>query len=269
MNPKRIALVTTPMGWLVIWGVLALVLGVGFAFTAPLPQNAGYHDFADQRSLLGVPHFWNVVSNAVLLLAGLAGLVLLAAGGRRGKPLRFRERTEGRLFFLFCLGVALTAVGSAYYHLAPDSARLFWDRLPLGLATACLPAMMVAERLRLGKLGRALLWGWVTLGPLSVLYWHLGELRGMGDLRPYGLVQFGAMLAVLLMLLTLPPRMSGSGHYGWALACYGLAKVCELADGSIFALGGLTGGHSLKHMLAGVAVALIVRMMRKRDPVTP
>ena len=71
MNPKRIAPVTTPMGWFVIWGVLALVLGVGFAFTAPLPQNAGYHEFADQRSLLGVPHFWNVVSNAVLLLAGL------------------------------------------------------------------------------------------------------------------------------------------------------------------------------------------------------
>ena len=30
--------------------------------------------------------------------------------------------------------VALTAVGSAYYHLQPDDARLLWDRLPMIVA---------------------------------------------------------------------------------------------------------------------------------------
>ena len=28
----------------------------------------------------------------------------------------------------------LTAVGSSYYHLAPDNERLFWDRLPMTIA---------------------------------------------------------------------------------------------------------------------------------------
>ena len=29
----------------------------------PIPQDPAYHNFADQRTLYGVPNFWNVVSN--------------------------------------------------------------------------------------------------------------------------------------------------------------------------------------------------------------
>jgi len=32
------------------------------------------------------------------------------------------------------VGLRLTAVGSAYHHLAPDNQRLSWDRLPMTLA---------------------------------------------------------------------------------------------------------------------------------------
>lgn len=31
----------------------------------------------------------------------------------------------------FYVGVAAVAVGSSYYHLKPDDARLVWDRLPV------------------------------------------------------------------------------------------------------------------------------------------
>src|SRR6516164_4696688 len=46
-------------------GILALtVVAAVFLFARPaIPQSLAYHDFADQRALLGVPHFWNVVSN--------------------------------------------------------------------------------------------------------------------------------------------------------------------------------------------------------------
>lgn len=33
----------------------------------------------------------------------------------------------------FYVGVAAVAVGSSYYHLKPDDARLVWDRLPVSL----------------------------------------------------------------------------------------------------------------------------------------
>ena len=30
---------------------------------SPIPQSLDYHNFADQRQVLGIAHFWNVTSN--------------------------------------------------------------------------------------------------------------------------------------------------------------------------------------------------------------
>src|SRR5258708_155810 len=79
------------------------------------PQS--YYDFADQRILLGVPSFWNVVSNLPFALIGWLGL--RAAGD-----------WAWRVLFA---GVFLTAFGSAWFHLAPSDATLVWDRLPMTL----------------------------------------------------------------------------------------------------------------------------------------
>ncbi|RPJ59548.1 MAG: hypothetical protein EHM24_27820 [Acidobacteria bacterium] len=47
-----------------------LLLGIAILAAAALyygmpaiPQDPSYHHFADQRTILGVPHFWNVASN--------------------------------------------------------------------------------------------------------------------------------------------------------------------------------------------------------------
>jgi hypothetical protein len=40
----------------------------------PIPQNPSYHDFADQRTLFGIPNFWNVVSNGPFAVIGAMGL---------------------------------------------------------------------------------------------------------------------------------------------------------------------------------------------------
>ena len=42
-----------------------------------LPQDPCYHDFADQRGVWGIPHFWNVVSNLPLVIVGAIGLWVL------------------------------------------------------------------------------------------------------------------------------------------------------------------------------------------------
>ena len=42
-------------------------------------QDPGYHDFADGRTILGVPNFWNVVSNLPFLLTGLLGMAAIYA----------------------------------------------------------------------------------------------------------------------------------------------------------------------------------------------
>lgn len=57
--------------------VLSIVV-ITLAFLLPaIPQDPAYHAFADQRTLHGVPHFWNVASNLPFVLAGLLGLLLL------------------------------------------------------------------------------------------------------------------------------------------------------------------------------------------------
>ena len=41
----------------------------------PVPQDPSYHQFADQRTLLlGIPNFWNVISNLPFVLVGAMGL---------------------------------------------------------------------------------------------------------------------------------------------------------------------------------------------------
>lgn len=47
-----------------------------FLFAQPYPQPQSYYAFADDRTRSGVPNFWNVTSNALFLLPGIAGLWL-------------------------------------------------------------------------------------------------------------------------------------------------------------------------------------------------
>jgi len=56
---------------LVIVSVAALV---AVFFVPRIPQDPAYHRFVDARTLLGVPNFWNVLSNVGYLLVGLYGL---------------------------------------------------------------------------------------------------------------------------------------------------------------------------------------------------
>src|SRR6185369_539558 len=104
--------------------VLVALAPLLFFGVAPILQPAGYHELADQRSLLGIGHFWNVVSNLPFLVVGLMGLDLLR---------RRKEEAAAGWAALFG-GTVLTAFGSAWYHANPNDVTLIWDRLPIGIA---------------------------------------------------------------------------------------------------------------------------------------
>lgn len=69
----------------ILLGLILPTLAVAavFGLAPPLPQWPDYHDFADQRAWLGVPHFANVAGNALFTLVGAAGLYRLLAAARR------------------------------------------------------------------------------------------------------------------------------------------------------------------------------------------
>ena len=54
--------------------VFMLASLLGLFLLPPIVQNQDYHDFADQRTLFGIPNFWNVVSNIPFIGIGVVGL---------------------------------------------------------------------------------------------------------------------------------------------------------------------------------------------------
>jgi len=225
-------------------------------------QPLWYHQFADQRSWLGIPNFANVASNVLFALFGSAGLFFLCGNSSQSQ---FIERREKWFYFLLFFGLLLTAFGSAYYHLAPDNARLVWDRLPMTLVFMPLVAAMTGERLSV-KIGLQLLPILIVVGLLSVFYWSWTETRGAGDLRFYAAVQVYAVLALLIALL-LPARYTRTSDLIIVSFFYVLAKVCEIADRQTFSIGQVVSGHTLKHLAAGLAGYWILRMLKKRQPI--
>jgi hypothetical protein len=242
---------------------LAVAVGIAALLIPRTPQPLTYHHFADQRRWLGVPHFGDVASNLLFFVAGLWGLAFLSGKSSRDQFMDPRERWP--YVFVFA-GLLLTAFGSAYYHLAPDNARLVWDRLPMTIVFMPLVAALIAERIGV-KLGLWLLPVLIAIGVGSVIAWHLSEERGSGDLRFYGAVQLYALLALLAALL-LPPRYTRGADLLVVASLYMLAKIFEAADRQIFSLGGVLSGHTLKHLAAGAAGFWILRMLQKRRPVS-
>lgn len=246
-----------------IWLFLALaaVVGIAALLIPRTPQPLSYHDFADKRSWFGVPYFGDVASNVLFLVAGLWGLAFLSSKPGQGQFLESRERWP---YFIVFLGLVLTAFGSAYYHLAPNNARLLWDRLPMTVVFMPLVAAMIGERANL-RLGLWLLPVLMAVGLGSVLQWNLSEERGAGDLRFYAAVQLYSLLALLAALL-LPPRYTHGSYLLAVAGLYILAKLSEAADRQIFSLGHVVSGHTLKHLAAGAAGLCILRMLQKRQP---
>jgi hypothetical protein len=240
--------------------LLVTALAVVAAILVPtMPQPVAYHDFADRRSFAGIPNFLDVASNIALLLAGLAGLAVV-----------FRRRDAFELpgerwpYAAFFAGVLLTAVGSAYYHLAPDNERLFWDRLPMAVAFMSLVAAQIVDRAD-ARAGLFLLLPMLLAGAATVLYWRASERTDAGNVMPYAVLQ-GYSVVVLLLLALQPSRYTHGNDLYWIFIAYLGAKLLEHFDRPIMAFGNLVSGHTLKHLCAALAAVMVCRMLLLREP---
>jgi hypothetical protein len=207
-------------------------------------QDTKYHGFADQRAWLGVPHAADVLSNLALALVGLIAIARLVSGRRR----HFERAAESGIWCV-ATGLIGTAAGSAWYHLEPSNASLFWDRLPMTLVFAGVLGTALAQRVpgSAKRFGLPLL---VALGAGTVVYWRM-----TGDLAPYVILQLGGIV-MLLVLLVMTTNGSDPFPWAWVIAWYVLAKLFESFDRQIWdATGGIVAGHALKHVAAAAAGA--------------
>lgn len=228
----------------------------------PLAQPLDYHDFADQRWLLGLPHFWNVLSNLPFTLVGLIGCAWLMRVGQRSDA--FATAAERNAYFVFFVGEVLTGYGSGYYHAAPSNETLVLDRLGLSLMLTSFFAIVVSEFVSL-RWGRLLLAPVCVLGQCAVHYWSWTEAVGRGDLRPYLLVQFYPILAIPFIILVFRSRYTLSGTLLLTWALYGLAKACEFYDAPLYELTDVWSGHTLKHLVAAVGSYLPLYSLQRRS----
>ncbi len=245
--------------------IMAAVLTLICCVIPRIPQPASYEAFADQRSLWGIAHFGDAVSNLPFALIGVWGIACLLRSYTGKGPVWFIDRREIWPYLVAFCGLLLTAFGSTYFHLEPINARLVWDRLPLIITMMALVSAVIAERIDV-RLGLTLLPVLLTVGVASVLQWYWSESVGASDLRFYGAVQAYAVL-VILAALFLPQRYTRGSDFGMVFGLYALAKVFEFMDRPIFDALQFVSGHTLKHLAAAAAGYWIVRMLVKRRPV--
>jgi hypothetical protein len=230
--------------------VACLAIVIAAFLVRPIPQDPAYHDFADARTLAGIPNFWNVFSNSGFLIVGIYGLM---QARRISSPLL-------AAYVVFCIAMVLVALGSSWYHIRPSTQSLVWDRLPMSAGFMALFALVIGDRLS-WRLARICLWPLVMIGAASVLYWAWTEEHGAGDLRLYGLVQFLPVVLIPLLLLLCPGNRRSAMWLWCALAGYVIAKIAELSDDAIHAVCGM-GGHAIKHAASALAALFAVFAMR-------
>jgi len=228
-------------------GITFLSIAIMF-FIASIPQDPHYHLFSDQRTLCGINHFWNVMSNLPFLLVGIYGLWRLK---------KIKIESIQWAYGVFCVGVILVCFGSGYYHFNPTNHTLVWDRLPMTIAFMALFSLLLHERVLVNPKTLTLI-PLLIIGAASVFYWDWTETQGQGDLRFYALVQFLPIMLIPLILWLYPRRYFRGGYLLWAFVFYFAAKLLEHFDAVIYQTLGQMSGHSLKHMSAAIAVLFII-----------
>ncbi len=226
-------------------------------FADPIAQDQQYHQFHDTQIIFGIPNFWNVISNIVFLFVGLRGVKWMT------KVNTSSYLSELKLVY-WVLFVSLTCIGigSSYYHLSPNNNTLVWDRLPMTVAFMSLFSIIIAEFISI-KLGRKLFVPLLITGTLSVVYWQYTEQLGQGDLRLYVLVQFLPVLLIPVILLMFESVFTHKRAYWLMIGAYGAAKLLEYFDSEVAEIISISG-HTLKHLVAGLGIYLLVSAYNKR-----
>ena len=245
--------------WLIAGLTILAVLAI--MMIEPVRQNEDYHQFADNRTLLSMPNFFNVVSNLPFLIIGILGINQCFNGPAGIDAPRNPLIMIYRAFFS---GVLLIGFGSAYYHVHPDNSGLLWDRVPMSISFTAFFCAVIGEYIA-PKPAQLLFTPLLLIGLGSVFYWYFTETRGQGDLRPYLLIQFLPMALIPLIYWLFDGKNKNCAYVWPVLGAYFLAKIAESMDNLIFQWLGFSG-HSLKHLLASLGTYFVFAYVCKYKP---
>jgi hypothetical protein len=238
--------------------IITVGITVMLAVHGRIAQPLHYNEFADGSAIFGIHHAADVLSNAGFALVAIWGWLTLWP--RRTSD-QLREGWPG--YRLFLIGLLLTAFGSGFYHLAPDNARLIWDRLPIALACAGLLVGVRGDtQAKLNTEIEAIVLGLFAVA--SVAWWVYTDSSGADDLRPYLLLQILPLVLIPLWQAMYRAPRTDRIAFAAAMGLYVVAKIAEVLDHEIADTFGFVSGHTLKHLIATMATAAVVWGLTRR-----
>ena len=201
--------------------------------TNKIPLPLEYHNFADQRSFLGIPNTMDVISNIAILIPAIYLL-----------QVRKKKSTISNLLILH---LVLLSVASSYYHWNPSDETIFWDILMIAV-TIMLVTIIISDT----EYG-IILYG---LGIMSILYW-----RYTGDLRLYILILIGVPLYIVFKY----HKNSELRNYLIVFVIANiLLRLTEHNDHLVYQItGNQISGHTLKHVFAGIMMMSVIKILQK------
>ncbi len=238
---------------------IGLSLLIAIFFMQPIAQDQTYHQFSDQNTLLFIPNFWNVVSNLPFILVGILGLFAIHKQAIRGGLPELRA-----IYSVFFIGLIFTGFGSSYYHWNPNNASLVWDRLPMTISFMAFFTVILGENIST-SFAKKIFYPLLTIGIFTVIYWIMTEMNGVGDLRPYILVQFLPVIMIPLILWLYRSPFTGQGYIVAVLIAYVIAKLLEHFDHEVLDILGIMSGHSIKHLVAALGTYFFYLALKQRN----
>jgi hypothetical protein len=100
----------------------------------------------------------------------------------------------------------------------------------------------------------------VAIGISSILLWHF-----TGDLRPYMFFKHEPIIFIIVLLVFTTGAYDRSKDYFIALGLFLAATIIELADKQVFEILNVISGHTIKHLLAGLACWYLFKMIQNRQ----
>lgn len=231
--------------WRLVIGTLVVLIIACCTFWSQLPAQdpSAYFNFADQRFFLGIPNFFDVISNLLFIYVGIWGILSAFA--------LWMSRPKAQMMALFFvnLSVILTGWGSSYFHMTPNALTLFWDRAPMAMGFMAMLSLILADRAP-SRLWQVLLLPFMGLGIYTT--W-LGSFGEPPDIRYYIALQFGSIIFALVLVLFRKAMFLNNKLMYATFFFYALAKIFEITDHAVFERA-LFSGHTLKHAFAALAI---------------
>jgi uncharacterized protein YjeT (DUF2065 family) len=230
--------------WILLF-IGTFVVQASGGFNIAPPDNL----FADSRIFCGVSHGLDVWTNLAFILAGLYGLIVWKKHAS--------QISDNSNQLIIIIGSVLVAIGSSFYHLHPDNHHLVWDRLPMAIVFSGL-FCFATIRLNLYPLKKQhFSIAYLVFSVATVLLWFFGTVIHVNLIAPYVFLQFVGMI-LFVMLAYMAYKNSDNPLFEALFGIiffYAVAKIFEYYDFEIFSLThGLISGHSIKHLVAAVAL---------------